>query len=146
MATKHAEKEKSVEEYSDDIPFEELFVVKQSEIDSKNPQFRETTFVIDFTEKSVKFMESGNMYQLFPRIIDYVSKICNIRKSEQLYQISVENNLLSYPISTGLHKGVQLDFNLLIDRFKQVEQSQTDKIFAHHSPEITLRVFQRELY
>jgi hypothetical protein len=146
LAKHHTVEEKPpIEEYSDEIPFDDLFIVKQSEIRSESPQFLETIFIIDFTEKAIRLIDDGNFLKLMARAIDHVIKTCNVRDSDQLCQISIENKVLSYPITTGLQKGAFFDANHLFDRFEKVSQS--NRLFEHDRdlPEITMRVFQRDI-
>jgi hypothetical protein len=151
LAQQHTKKEekKTIEEYEsydDDISMDDLFDIKENIVESHDPEFKETTFSIEFTRKAVNLATGGFLYQLFSRIIDHATKKCDFRNQKMLCQLSIENQMLQYPISTGIHKGNQFDLNQLFDRFDKVSQSTRLFTYDADKPEIILTVFQRKLY
>lgn len=136
-----------VQQYDvNEIPFNELFTITNSETcaNSTDLTARECLFKIKFTTKGIMLSKTGRLYSLMQKLFDYISSATNFRDKDALVQVGIESTSLEYPITTGVHRSSEFQFDYLLDRLEAVSQSQ--RLWdVGDDGELSLSVFQMPL-
>lgn len=125
-----------------------LFDIKlENEIcaDSAKLTAKECLFRVNLTKPAFKLAHAGRLYNIMKQLFDIIADATKLRQPNILVQVVVESKNMDYPIATGVHRGSELKFEQLFERFDAVSQSRQLFEFDEEQPELTVTVFQMPL-
>ena len=136
--------EKLLENYDNGkIHTSTLFDVKvETQVDIKLLNAKECLFRVNLTKQAFKLAHAGRLYSIMKTLFDRIIDVTKVRQQNILVQLVIESKNLEYPICTGAHRGTELKFEQLIERFDAVSQSLKVFEYDEANPELTVTVFQ----